>query len=230
MPPSTYPTYGLPLLQRPNDDLPYTPDTASYSPTPGGQFIGKPAVHSPIGPRTPSPTPSESKALKAGVLDWKSLVNWRFWFRKEWICASLACAPKYNGPDSCTTHRVLRRARRDSCYNGSSYPVSHANRGLADARYEMATRVSLFAVPLHDDTHHVVQSEIRLAGANRCLVRHILPPCTTPPSSTPVHSPDPLQQLFGHEIVAILCGLVWGLWIGFGIVAAGTFIGEVGNF
>ena len=37
-------------------------------------------------------------------------------------------------------------------------------------------------------------------------------------------------KLFGHEIVAILCGLVWGLWIGFGIVCAGTFIGEVGNF
>ncbi|KAI0364246.1 hypothetical protein BV20DRAFT_872629 [Pilatotrama ljubarskyi] len=36
--------------------------------------------------------------------------------------------------------------------------------------------------------------------------------------------------LFGHEIVAILCGLVWGLGPGFGIVAAGTFIGEVGNF
>ncbi|KAJ7629500.1 Fungalysin metallopeptidase-domain-containing protein [Mycena polygramma] len=36
--------------------------------------------------------------------------------------------------------------------------------------------------------------------------------------------------LFGHEIVAILCGLVWGLWIGFAIVCAGTFIGEVGNF
>ncbi|KAF9524227.1 hypothetical protein CPB83DRAFT_861653 [Crepidotus variabilis] len=36
--------------------------------------------------------------------------------------------------------------------------------------------------------------------------------------------------LFGHEIVAILCGLVWGLWIGFAIVAAGTFLGEVGNF
>ncbi|KAK0414399.1 hypothetical protein EV421DRAFT_1728635, partial [Armillaria borealis] len=33
-----------------------------------------------------------------------------------------------------------------------------------------------------------------------------------------------------HEIVAVLCGLVWGLWIGFGIVAAGTFVGEVGNF
>ncbi|KAL4250920.1 Golgi apparatus membrane protein TVP38 [Abortiporus biennis] len=36
--------------------------------------------------------------------------------------------------------------------------------------------------------------------------------------------------LFGHEILAILCGLVWGLWVGFGIVAAGTFLGELGNF
>ncbi|KAF8147775.1 hypothetical protein K438DRAFT_1989470 [Mycena galopus ATCC 62051] len=36
--------------------------------------------------------------------------------------------------------------------------------------------------------------------------------------------------LFGHEIVAILCGLTWGLWFGFGIVCAGTFLGEVGNF
>lgn len=36
--------------------------------------------------------------------------------------------------------------------------------------------------------------------------------------------------LFGHEIVAMLCGLVWGLWIGFGIVAAGTLLGEIGNF
>lgn len=32
--------------------------------------------------------------------------------------------------------------------------------------------------------------------------------------------------LFGHEIVALLCGVVWGLWIGFAIVAAGTFLGE----
>jgi hypothetical protein len=37
-------------------------------------------------------------------------------------------------------------------------------------------------------------------------------------------------QLFGHEIVAVLCGLVWGLWVGFAIVSAGTFLGEVGNF
>ncbi|MBW0516161.1 hypothetical protein O181_055876 [Austropuccinia psidii MF-1] len=36
--------------------------------------------------------------------------------------------------------------------------------------------------------------------------------------------------LFGHEIVIILCGLVWGLWIGFLIASAGTFLGEVANY
>ncbi|KAI0648624.1 hypothetical protein C8Q79DRAFT_1007215 [Trametes meyenii] len=36
--------------------------------------------------------------------------------------------------------------------------------------------------------------------------------------------------LFGHEIIAVLCGDVWGVWIGFGIVAAGTVLGELGNF
>ncbi|KAE8453916.1 hypothetical protein EG329_007692 [Mollisiaceae sp. DMI_Dod_QoI] len=36
--------------------------------------------------------------------------------------------------------------------------------------------------------------------------------------------------LFGHEIIALLCGVVYGLWIGFAIVAAGTFLGEVGTW
>ncbi|KAI0833890.1 hypothetical protein BC628DRAFT_1528064 [Trametes gibbosa] len=36
--------------------------------------------------------------------------------------------------------------------------------------------------------------------------------------------------LFGHEIIAILCGDVWGVWIGFGIVAAGTILGELANY
>ncbi|KAJ9101797.1 hypothetical protein QFC21_003136 [Naganishia friedmannii] len=36
--------------------------------------------------------------------------------------------------------------------------------------------------------------------------------------------------LFGHEIVMILCGVVWGLWFGFLIVSIGTFLGEMGNF
>ncbi|EGN97418.1 hypothetical protein SERLA73DRAFT_139624 [Serpula lacrymans var. lacrymans S7.3] len=36
--------------------------------------------------------------------------------------------------------------------------------------------------------------------------------------------------LFGQEILAIICGVVWGLWAGFGIVSAGTLLGELGNF
>lgn len=33
--------------------------------------------------------------------------------------------------------------------------------------------------------------------------------------------------LFGHEIIAILCGIVYPLWIAFGIVALGTLLGEL---
>lgn len=36
--------------------------------------------------------------------------------------------------------------------------------------------------------------------------------------------------LFGGEIIAVLCGIVYGVWIGFGIVACGTLLGEIGNF
>jgi hypothetical protein len=35
--------------------------------------------------------------------------------------------------------------------------------------------------------------------------------------------------LFGGEVICLLCGLVWGLWVGFGIVCAGTFLGEVSH-
>jgi hypothetical protein len=36
--------------------------------------------------------------------------------------------------------------------------------------------------------------------------------------------------LFGHEIVGVLCGVVYGLWVGFGILSLGTLLGELGNF
>ncbi|KAF8147772.1 hypothetical protein K438DRAFT_1625963, partial [Mycena galopus ATCC 62051] len=36
--------------------------------------------------------------------------------------------------------------------------------------------------------------------------------------------------LFGHELVATLCGVVWGLGEGFGVVAAGTLLGEMCTF
>jgi len=36
--------------------------------------------------------------------------------------------------------------------------------------------------------------------------------------------------LFGHELVALFAGMIWGAWIGFGIVCAGTFLGEITVF
>lgn len=36
--------------------------------------------------------------------------------------------------------------------------------------------------------------------------------------------------LWGHEIVALLVGDFYGLGVGFGIVVAGTVVGEVLNF
>ena len=38
--------------------------------------------------RTPSPTPSEAEELtKTSLFDWKAMSNWRYWIRKEWLCA-----------------------------------------------------------------------------------------------------------------------------------------------
>lgn len=38
--------------------------------------------------RTPSPTPEEAKELaKTSVIDWKAMMKWSYWLRKEWICA-----------------------------------------------------------------------------------------------------------------------------------------------
>ena len=38
--------------------------------------------------RTPSPTPSELKALATGAVNWKGLLSPKHWFKKEWACTS----------------------------------------------------------------------------------------------------------------------------------------------
>ena len=38
------------------------------------------------------------------------------------------------------------------------------------------------------------------------------------------------RQLFGHEIIAIMVGVVWGAGWGFLIVSAGQFLGEFATF
>lgn len=36
--------------------------------------------------------------------------------------------------------------------------------------------------------------------------------------------------LFGHELIILVAGMVWGLWIGFAIACAGTFLGELATY
>lgn len=56
--------------------------------------------------------------------------------------------------------------------------------------------------------------------------------------STPASWVVPIAVLFilsfpplgGHEVVILVIGLIWGLWIGFAITCAGTFLGEMGCY
>ena len=36
--------------------------------------------------------------------------------------------------------------------------------------------------------------------------------------------------LAGQEVICLLCGLIYGLWIGFAVICLGTMLGEWGNF
>ena len=87
---SPYPAYGR---QQPGANNPYMypPNGASapYSLNDSSSTIhGKYEFTSNRVSRTPSPTPSEAAELaRDGLFDWKSMTNWRFWLRREWLCA-----------------------------------------------------------------------------------------------------------------------------------------------
>ncbi|KAF7329127.1 hypothetical protein MKEN_00173200 [Mycena kentingensis (nom. inval.)] len=127
--------------------------------------------------RTPSPTPSEAKALGGGLFNWKDLMRWNFWFRKEWI--------KY--------YIIL----------------------------VIIVTVSALITIYHEQIVHWL-TPVSVWLRDKLKFGWLVPIGVLFVISFP--------PLFGHEVVAVLCGLVWGLWVGFGIVAAGTFLGEVGNY
>ncbi|KAF9443820.1 hypothetical protein P691DRAFT_382491 [Macrolepiota fuliginosa MF-IS2] len=122
--------------------------------------------------RTPSPTPSEQKELGSGAIDWKAMMKWRFWIRKEWIWYYIIIVI------------ILVLTALMTLYHTQIVDwLTPVTKWLHDLSFGWIVPIAVLFV------------------------------ISFPP-------------LFGHEIVAILCGLVWGLWIGFAIVAAGTFLGE----
>ncbi|CAL1715905.1 unnamed protein product [Somion occarium] len=127
--------------------------------------------------RTPSPTPSEVVELnKTSLFDFKAMLSWRYWIRKEWRW------------------------------------------------YYLIGTIALVFVILFTVYHKQIVNWLHPAAK----WMHDLPAGWLIPIA--IFFVISFPPLFGHEILAILCGLVWGLGPGFGIVAAGTFIGELGNF
>ncbi|KAF8589010.1 hypothetical protein K439DRAFT_1333757 [Ramaria rubella] len=129
-----------------------------------------------VGGRTPSPTPSEVKALTGSLFDVKKYMNWKFWARKDWII------------------------------------------------YYIIGAVGLVITILVSVYDKQIVNYLTPAGK---WMRSIKFGWLIPVAILFVISFPPL---FGHEIVAILVGVIWGLGVGFAIVCAGTFLGELGNF
>ncbi|KAH9964715.1 hypothetical protein BGW80DRAFT_1179303 [Lactifluus volemus] len=158
----------------------YPPNVSSFSPANNSSSTINPKNEFPPSDRisrTPSPTPSEAAELaRTSVFDWKTLTNWRFWIRREWLW----------------------------------YYV------IAILLTVITALITIYHRQIVDKLTPAAHWMKDLPGGWSIPIA-ILFIISFPP-------------LFGHEIVAILCGIVWGLWIGFAIVAAGTFLGELGNF
>ncbi|KAF9467631.1 hypothetical protein BDZ94DRAFT_1248593 [Collybia nuda] len=165
-----------PHLEDSTQHYPYPPNSTPYDSNDPYARTAKSAEEARDLARTPSPTPSEAKELKTGVFDWKTLGQWRFWIRREWLWYYVALVV------------ILVLTTLMTIYHKQIVDwLTPVTRWLHDLKFGWLVPIGVLFV------------------------------ISFPP-------------LFGHEIVAVLCGLVWGLWIGFAIVSAGTFLGEVGNF
>ncbi|KAJ3969960.1 hypothetical protein EV361DRAFT_997029 [Lentinula raphanica] len=129
--------------------------------------------------RTPSPTPSEVRALDeigshSGLINWKRVKSKDFWMSKE----------------------------------GVKYGITVA---------VVITLVVLFAVYHKDIVIFLTPATQWCHELGWLIPVGILIVLSFPP-------------LFGHEIIGMLCGIGWGIAIGFVIVALGTLLGEIANY
>ncbi|KAF7328918.1 hypothetical protein MVEN_02521600 [Mycena venus] len=223
-----YPAYG----GRPPPSAP-TPPSGPFDPSSVSTFNSYNSTAKPNGlndnyntrmgmgiARTPSPTPSEAKAMNEPLFSWSQLTNWRFWIRKEWTSACFSLdiflATKRESPAA----SLLKSAFAGSLWK----ELFLCFRRALPPQYYIAGAIIMTITALISIYHHQIV--------------HALTPVTNWLHGLKFGYLVPIgvlfvisfPPLFGHEIVAILCGLVWGLWIGFAIVCAGTFLGEVGNF
>lgn len=142
-----YLAYGSPRPQVVPKPYMYPPNNPSstYSLNDSSTTIPGKYEFAPEPSRTPSPTPSEAAELaRATFIDWKALTNWRFWLRREWICA-------YSLPTHFPAHgqlslRVLSH-RYHPCHDKRTrHHIPSSNRSTAHPRNPVDEKVS----PLSD--------------------------------------------------------------------------------
>lgn len=101
----------------------------------------------------------------------------------------------------------------------SAYPLRGSRTNMPSAWHIcgiIVTVLSILAAVYHDQIVaflRPISQDIRNLPAGWLIPIAILIILSFPP-------------LFGHELIALLCGIVYGVGIGFAIVAAGTFVGE----
>lgn len=145
----------------PQAQFPYPPTTAS---TPS---LGSPRIYNKIPDdvrrinRTPSPTPSEeAELLRDSLLDWKSVMNWRFWFRREWLCARFVLWSIYSLRLLRACCRVLRHWHNHCDYYDSRVCFPHTDCTFPYTRYQLDAWL-----------------KIRVANTYRCSLCNFFPPC-----------------------------------------------------
>lgn len=128
------------------DGYPYPPQAGPYNNNDYANsmstFGGKTLEEGRGTGRTPSPTPSEEKELQSGAINWTAMMNWRFWFRRAWLCALTSLTSPMLGAEG--------GRRRVLCYwihpcgdHCVGYALSPADCALVDASNAVALRVGL---------------------------------------------------------------------------------------
>ena len=150
--------------------------------------------------RTPSPTPSEQNQLEGKLPYSKGKMLKMYWRAYTFIFYLTRRLPSFRrGFGRCHNHRRLHRY---FCYE-------RQDRARSTTRQVMDGRVSKVLSSYPHSTNIACRRPWGFVIPLAIYVVISFPP------------------LIGQEIVATFCGMIWGLGEGFGIVAAGTIIGEI---
>ena len=165
--------------------------------------------------RTPSPTPSEAETLAnktrtCNISSFKKYMHLSYFKEPKNLSACSPTVARHPFPDCMRQYPSSSRSSSSASLSPSRSSRTTSPR-LCDPLGTGCERECPSAP--HPRSPRVLIWDLRTPGAWLIPIG-IMVILSFPP-------------LFGHELVALLCGEFWGLYIGFGIVAAGTILGEL---